>query len=619
MKIIDIGWVPIKLGKSLPIQGRLWMSRLVCIVVILLGPAAVVLLLKPLSLGLSENDTRAAVEHHLAKVNLPLMQQGEGGSSTAVAKELLPPDYLESPAPGPWKNLTLNSIESESLRLGLVEFEKSRFREAVIHFQRATHYESREAWLPFYHLGITEFRLKEYLSAKQSLTDALRRLNLLEREIAPIEWAAARIAILRSLGIVTHRGGHQPEDEAEALHYFKLAIGGLELYERRIVYSKRYLFKIAPLGIDSFDVWNNLVWGYISSPNGTKAYNMAYPLATPFEQDYCLDYPLAIEESPFYWEIEGCLDQSEPLHLCWAYLNLGCVYFANKDLYEDVSTDFRASLSALAYNVAWLIANYGSTSPQAPSRMERAAQFLGLASTFSDQNSDCERRILALSRYIAFQDPAYRGLVADAIYGKYGLQFSPKNLEGFDRDDAGRIIWRLYLRWHALLRHGRPEEMMKEVEWQMAYSGDFYATFAAWKREVHIQFRDTLTEEMKKRQEQGRDSEALGIQRWRAPYLDSSWRWKAWGNWLGFVFSRSSLFWKLLAIFWIGVVLFSWIFHRAVLVPYLIYTTDYYRNEYRKRGLPTAEMIRREETRRRAANLGTDLEFEVSAKTNGLR
>ncbi len=612
MKIIGIGWIPIKLGNSLPIQGRLWISRLGCIGIALLGPAAFLLQLRPFVPSLAAEDTRRIVEKRLADIDLPLLK-GVASSPTGIS----PPGYLESPAPAPWRNPLLDSIGSESLRLGLAEFDKSHFREAANHLRKATSDGSRETWLPFYHLGITELRLKEYMSAMQSLTEALRLLNLSKREIEPLEWAAARIAILRALGIVTHRSGNEAKNEAEALRYFKLAVGGLRDYEGNIVYSRKHLFKFDFLDIDSFDIWNTLVWGYIHSPIGTEIYDTEYPLATPFDQDDCLDNASVNEENPFHWEIEQCIANNEPLHLCRAYLNLGCVYSANRDFYEGENNEFRATLARLAYNVAWLITSYGfdSLQDEAPTPVERVSRFLELASEFSDGNSECEQRVLDLSRYLAFQNPKHRSLVSDAVVEKDGAPFESQDLENIGRESAELLLWRLYIRWQGLLRQEKPGQMITEVDEQLPFAGDFYAFLSAWKREVKKEFRDALAKEIMKELEQGRSSRALGIQRWRAPYLGSSWPWKARITWLGVVFSRSALFWMVLTVVWVVFLGISWLLHRGVVVPYLIYTTDYYLNEYRKRKLPTAEVIQREEARKRAAIRGHSTETKNPSGT----
>ncbi len=44
-------------------------------------------------------------------------------------------------------------------------------------------------------------------------------------------------------------------------------------------------------------------------------------------------------------------------------------------------------------------------------------------------------------------------------------------------------------------------------------------------------------------------------------------------------------------VLWLGLSLAAWLVHRGIVVPYLVYTTDYYLNEYRMRQLPAASEL----------------------------
>ncbi len=583
---LDLGgaWEPGRLGRSIPLAAGMRRSRLaglgVAVLALAVASGGVYRLLRPAGLALSADETRRVVYDRLERLTLPPWTPG--GELPPIAL----PDAHPTPPPPPWPGAhpgdaplpaearqrldgSLRLLEEDALAAA------GRLRRLVR--QRPGHWGSR------YNLGVSLLRAGLWDDAVEHLDEALLRLRGLEEPYgARPEHQAAVIHNRYALGHALLANGRC----VQAIRTIKFGIralrGFLEAGELE-VYGRYLPFTVAPTSLDSYSTWLLLARAYAECKGRYPAeYFRDHPDAKDFRAAEYADPDTAeIRDGPFPNELAACIADNGETSRCWALSNLNLIYFASRQAYPRRGVEPSAGLeplwprmAAIAYEIARLAAE------REPDR-RGAATYLQQARILNRSGADAtlDQRIDQLGRYLAREirdftllaDP-YRGTAIAAL--PFAGADSAEEIKG--------MAWVLKERCEGHLRERNPAGISADVDRvrQTLAASEHLASLDRWQKQVTKTLRQRLLEAMATERRRGDHATAAAVRDFRADFLGERWPWHARRAWID-----SGLIFRALA--WLAFLLAAagawWLVHRYVVYPYLLYTRDYYRTEFRHR------------------------------------
>gem|GEM_PF-4105954 len=350
------------------------------------------------------------------------------------------------------------------------------------------------------------------------------------------------------------------------------------------VYDRRLPFSVVEAGIDSPTAWATLASAYdLCEGRFPRDYENRYRRPQDFAAEYRhTDLP-EVRQGPFPGSLADCATARKEAisSRCWAYSNLNkaawgtASYFPKRDdamVGRGLNRSLLPSLARLAYEIAWHAAGTQKDRQQAATylvyaeRIDREAKVPGFA-----------ERIAALGSFIAPITKDYSLLAepwrrSDLNTLTLDTGMKPKDLKG--------AAWALQERWIDHLRNGDPKRMIEEIDAQMGRAGPYGSSLQSWKDEAQKKLRETLTTAMLTERSNGNLAEALAIRDLEVPWLGPGWSAQAFRAWLSW---KIWLRWVTLLLIWLLVTAVVWLFHRLMVFPYLVYSTDFYRLEHRRR------------------------------------
>lgn len=581
MRLFDgfgLAWSPRRLGRSLPVYRRLWVSRGVVAAVALLGLLAAMSCARraawagvdaePLSAAEAEPLARDAV----ARVDLPHWAPGE---------ELPPgerPDPMPPPLPPPWSGPAVTGgLSGEALDLhqrGLAAWAEGDPIGAAGLLEAAAQ-AAPAAWQPKYHAALALYAAGERPGAVEHLDRADRLLRNQVRTLPAV--AAAEAVTLSALAAVAVE-----DDCLLAVNAARRAMAALERYRRAAAtaYDRAVPFPLPEAGIDSLHLWRRLADSYRRCDRPYSEYQRWMRGrggdAAPFR---ATEYPAVtaeVRQGPFPAQLAACIEADDPRLPCWALSNLNRVDARVRLLYPregaeavPLARQHAEGLAALAFDVAWLAAQHEDDAAHATERLRRAAQ-LPLPA-----DSPAAARIGALARHLAPGTGDYSFLAAEWRGRPAGeLELVP----GQAPEDVKGIAWAVSEAWIGRARAGRPDELVAAAEAWRPRAGPYGESLGAWLGEVRQRWRRALAAEVRHRRDNGDLAAARGLYE-----LDGGWLGEEWPPLVAALGPSTLALWVGIGLGWLAAVAAAWQVHRRVVVPYLLYTTDVYREEYRRR------------------------------------
>jgi hypothetical protein len=504
---------------------------------------------------------------------------------------------------GPVGDLPLSGRALEYSTQGREQLQAGNLESAVTSFLRAA--KLQPTWEVFYSAGVTLLEAGEPEAAADKFGEAEARLQPLSAT-----GSSSSPAVFAALVATRYAAGHahlQLLDCLEAIFNLRRSVGALDAYVSAggaFVHDRQHPFQVGEAGTDNYAVWATLATAYERCEG---KFPSDYERRHSRKQDFAQEYPsadrLEVRDGPFSNALAACISDGPASRFarCWAYSNLNKPVWASRRYFAQAEEEtvgkglppsVLSNLTRLVYNVAWLGADTQKDRARASTylgyaaRLDRKARVPGL-----------DGRIASLGRYLAPSTKDYSFLAEswrqrDLTSITLDASLKPEDLKG--------AAWALQERWLAHLRSGRPDLMVEEVEAQISRAGTYGESLSAWKDEVQRKLRDTLLTAMQTEHRNGNIVDALSIREFRAPWLGPGWSSRALRAWLTWsVWFR----WVYLLLFWLLIASVTWLCHSLVIVPYLVYTTDYYRSEH----------LRRHTERRREAKPFTREEIKLAA------
>lgn len=569
-------WSHRRLGRSLPIYRTLWASRLAVLAVALLalllaahcaGRAAFAGVDSPLSPAEAEAVASAAV----ADVELPHWVPGEPLPPAERPPFAAPPPPPAWPGADPTGRL---SGEAERLHAaGLADLGQGRVVEAANALLAAAE-RAPGKWSPRYHAGLALLAADHRDVAAGALAEAEKALGATGAR----RWRDPAVAAAETVTLSASSAAAD-DDCLASVNRARLAVAALERYRGAAdvaAYDRKLPFAVLEAGIDSPHVWNRLADAYQRCDRPYSNYRARWPQAASFRET---EYPAVTEEvssGPFPAQLADCIDDADPALSCWALSNLNKVYARARILYpqagkpsSELARDHAEGLARLAYNAAWLASRDEDDRPRALDALARATRLpLPADSEMSDLVGALFRHLAPETGDYSFLVGPYRGQPEDAL-SLEGVR-APEEVKG--------IAWALSDRWIGQVRAGRPGEAIAAAEaWRHA-AGTYGASLGEWIEAVREHFREALAAEVRTRRANGDLPTAAGLYE-----LDTPWLGDEWPPLLAALGAGTLGTWLLIALGWLAVVAAAWAVHRLVVVPYLLDTTDLYREEFQRR------------------------------------
>lgn len=591
-----MSWSPHALGRSLPVDERLrpWRRGLAAV-----AAGVAVVLVVALWFGqrpsvdepLDPAAADALARGILARVELAPWDPGPPLEATPEP----PPPELEPPPPWdeipPWDRLPGDALGDLSRSRSELEAGQP-VRAATLALRAAS--DAPSAWLPRYQAGLALLAARDPAAAADELERARVRLPETRRDDQRL--VAARIATYLALGQAL-----APDDCLGAIGWFKQAVGTLPTYMEAadvLVYDADLPFTIEPLGRSSHEPWLALIETYARCP----AYPERYAgRSKDFRTEYRNPEADAVVRGPFPDELAACIRTSEnnrgdaPAR-CWQISNLNRLAMANRRHLPDPATGAPPEVDPTAAGEPQALARLAESLARAllaadsDAARDRAPTYLDTALAYARRTQDraLEQRIVQLGRHLAPVTGDY-SVLAHRFRGR-----SPESLEltgDTSPEEVKGIAWHLSQRWQRQLAAGDVDVLFDEVTAQRRSAGPHGASLAVWSERSRETLRQALVTEMRQRRDNGDLAGATAIRDLDAPYLGADWEsaaaagWRPWGTWL---------FW---AGVWLLLVLALAALYRLVVVPYALYTTDFYREEFSRRH-EASKKARRAFTRR---------------------
>lgn len=574
-------WSPRRLGRSLPLHRRLWLSRGIAIAVTVLmggwvlweGLAAVFPAVEP------EPDAEHVVIRHVKHMELPRWDPGPG------LPEAERPPWEAFPPPSLWRGGPVGDppLSGRALELaaqGRRELQEGNLEAAATSYLRAANLQP--TWEVLYSTGLTLLEAGDPELAADKFGEAEARLQQLSAAGAsgPV-YHAALVATRYAAG-----HAHLQFDCLDAIFHLRRSVRALDDYVDAggaFVRDRQRPFRVSEAGIDNLAVWATLARAYERCEG---KFPDEYERRWKRKQDFAQEYQRAdreVRDGPFANELAACVagGAASRSSRCWAYSNLNKPVWASRTYYarddeetvgKGLSPSVLDSLARLVYDAAWLAADAEEDRARASTylgyaaRLDRKAKVPGLAS-----------RIATLGRHLAPTTKDYSFLAEpwrrrDLTSLTLDARLKPEDLKG--------AASALQERWLRHLRSGRPELMVEEIDAQVRRAGSHGRSLLSWKDEVQEKLRETLVTAMQTERRNGNFAAALAIREYKAPWLGPGWSSHAFRAWLTWsVWFR----WVYLLLLWLLLVSAVWLVHRLVVFPYLVYTTDSYRLEHQRR------------------------------------
>lgn len=576
------GWRPGRLGYSIPLAEGMWRSRLVGLTIGLIAFVAINLgihrLYYPQIYSMSATEARQAVHDQLGGLNLPVWDPGGQLSRVALPHPHLPPLPPSWPGSHP-ADMPLSAEFQQRLDQGrrLIQADSTAAAGRLNSLVRLR----PQHWAVRYNLGISLLHASLWKDAAHHLGKALQRLEGLEEKYDQrAEHQAAIIYNRYALGRALLEDGNCVRSIRTIKSGIRSLTRFLEVSELE-VYDRYLPFTVAPTSFDSSSMWLLLTHAYVGCEGSYPAeYFRRYPDAGDFlASEYSDPYTSEIQEGPFPNELSWCIANNGSESRCWALAQLNRIYYASRQLYPDLYGEAPASLqpfwprmAAIAYEIARLAAERD---------LDRrgAAIYLRQAAILSHGSADnaLSQRITDLGRYLAaeFRDFSYLAVPYRYIATEdlpFAETTSPEELKG--------LAWQLKERCETHLRKGNPEAISAAIaQVQRALEGSGHLpSLDQWQRQTETALQDRLLRAMAERQRYS--PTAVAIRDYRADFLGVDWPSRARQAWidLGLIF-RGVLY----LTFFLATIAAWWLIHRYVVYPYLLYTCDYYKTEFRHR------------------------------------
>lgn len=574
-------WSPRQLGRSLPVHRRLWFWRAVAIAVTALvgiwalrqGLAAASPEVEP------DPNPEAVVVRHLAALEVPPWDPG-----AALPASERPPWEAFSPPPywrgGPVGDPPLAARAAQLMARGRREAQAGNPEAAATSFVRAANLSGN--WQVLYSAGLALHAAGDFEVAGERLARADQRLQELASDgtvrIGP-RFHAAQIATRYAAGLAALEF-----DCLDAIFHLRRAVRALDDYvdaDGAFVRDRRRPFHVREARLDNHAVWATLARAYDRCEGKFPA---EYERRRGSAQDFAQEYRSAgreVADGPFAKALAACVAGPTRTSRCWAYSNLNKPVWASRLYYarpdaesvgKGLEPNVLDSLTRLVYDAAWLAAGTEDDRTRASTylgyaaRLDRQAEVPGLAN-----------RIAALGRHLAPTTKDYSFLAEP--WRRQDLTALTLTA-GMKPEDVKGAAAALRERWISFLRAGQPKIIVQEGESQLLRAGPHGESLRAWLNETQAAFRQTLIAAMHTERANGNLSTALAIRDFDAPWLGPEWPDEASDAWITWPIR---LRWIGLAFLWLLVTAVVWLFHRLVVFPYLVYTTDFYRLEHQRR------------------------------------
>ncbi len=575
-------WSPQRLGRSLPIYRPLWISRIVVIALTLIATAlAATYAYRGFDLAsepLAPDAGERLIAKRLAQLELAPWAPGPPLAETEAPEWLpaKPPPLWQGPHPAERAvSGNAGSLVAQARR----DLAADNPQAAATRFLRAG--DLQPTWEIYYSTGLALLRAGDYRRALPQWAKAVRRFEDLDA-------AGSRSAGHYATGIATRYGAGltalTDRDCLHAIEHLRRAVHLLRRYvevEGALVYDRKLPFRVAEADLDNHAVWSALAQAY-SECEGR--FPDAYPQKYG-DQDFSDEYDSAesdeVAQGPFAEGLAACVaaGNSAP-STCWAWSNLNKVlwssrsYLPEEDVEIKLEAPLAASLARLTYNAAWLVAssNYQEDRRQADRWLGYAARLdrLGAVAGLDQRIADLGRHLAPVTEnYSPLAEPWRRG---DLTQLTLDSDRTPEEIKG--------ISWALSERWFSHLDGERPDRMIEEVDGQVRNAGPFGESLREWRTDQQEQMQKALADEIRIQYGNGNRPAAAAIRDFRADWLGEGWKPRAVRAWIS----------PAMLVEWAGIFLvlaafaaIVWLVHRLVVFPYLVYTTDAYRLEHRRR------------------------------------
>ena len=576
-----LSWSPQRLGRSLPIYRPLWISRAVAVALTVAAAGfagwRADRVFDPRFEPLVPAEAERLVARRLAKLEIEPWAPGPPLSETEAPEWLAapPPPLWQGPHPG---ERPVSGAAATLIAQARRDLEEGDPQAAATRYLRAV--DQQPTWEVYYGAGLVLTRAGDYRRSRAQWAKAVRRFEDLEAAGAqsPAHYAA---------GIATRNGAGlaalADRDCVEGIEHLRRAVHLLRRYvevEGALVYDRKLPFQVAEAGLDNHSVWSALAQAY-------KECDGRFPRDYPEkygDQDFAAEYDSAdadeVAQGPFAAGLAACVaaGPSAP-STCWAWSNLNKVLWSSRSyLPEDggagLEPRLAASLARLTYNAAWLAADSEHREDR-----RRADRWLAYAARLDRVGAveGLDRRIAELGRHLAPVTENYSPLAelwrrVDLTELTLEVDRSPEEIKG--------IAWALSERWLDHLEGERPERMLVEVDAQVRNAGTFGESLREWRAAVQERMRKALADEIRIQYANDNRAAALAIRDFRAPWLGEGWPSRSYRAWVSPAMVAG---WAAVFLVWAGFTAGVWLVHRLVVYPYLVYTTDAYRLEHRRR------------------------------------
>ncbi|HKH44707.1 MAG TPA: hypothetical protein VKM72_08595, partial [Thermoanaerobaculia bacterium] len=527
---------------------------------------------------LGESEAEQLVSQHLAKAPLPQWDPGPSlPKADLPAREPFPPPPLWQA--GPIGDAPLEGRALELAAQGREDFANGNFQAAATRLLDASRLQP--TWEVQYDAGLSLLAAGDSQLAAQKLVAAEERLLVLANSDTPA-FHAAQVATPYAAGIA-----FLEFDCIDAIFRLRRAVRPLQDYADAAgtpVYNRQLPFRVREAEVDSPTAWATLARAY----DGCEGkFPRDFESRYERQQDFAAEYKRAdipeVREGPFAGSLADCVAAGKETisSRCWAYSNLNKAawgarsYFPQSDeapVGRGLDRTLLPSLARLAYEIAWHAAGTEKDRQQAgtylvyAARIDRQAKVPG----FADRIAELGRYIAPITKNYSLLAEPWRRRDLNTL--TFDANMKPEEIKG--------AAWALQERWGGHLRDGDPKLMMEEIDSQISRAGPHGASLQSWKAEVQEKLRETLATAMLTERTNGNLPAALAIRDLAAPWLGSGWSAQAFRAWLTW---KVWLRWAFLLLVWLLATAAVWFFHRLVVFPYLVYSTDYYRLEHQRR------------------------------------
>jgi len=576
-------WNPLVLGESLPIARGMkisrWFGRSLLLASLLAAVWKAHALYNPELVDVASEST--AIDA-LKRVDLPLWELG-GRLRTGK-----PPQPMPTPrAPlWSWADPAVYGVDSET-QAAIQAFEDGEPDEAEYLFRKLA--DSSGAWQPRYNqaislaqLGLVDRALFVLEEAAEELTSA--RYSGLDRDPAYLSaW------IVNHYALAEIRLQHEPDECLGPIRDLKRAVGRLETFVRSdgVRAAGRELpFRLSPTKLNSYDVWLRLNELYLQCEDYPAEY-FGRRFGTERYRDQRVANPdLSLNsEGLFSQQANICWGNDGQTRDCWWRLNYNYLHWQSRTMTAALNPAFSANwptLARLYQHLASILAKEDRSS-DALSLLSTTSKLVQAAEPDLDaaEKQEWQESLEALALYIAVGGDDTTPERYAALGEPYqGRALADLELDGAEDWQLKGMSYALSQRWQEQVRGGEMDKMYEEIQ---AARGQIPARYfnslkSWWEDEVQPEFRARLVRVIGEERSNSPER-ALAVRDFRSAYMGDGWPLRS--SWVWLAPHWPALLFRLL----IGMLFFGlWaLVHRYVVYPYLLYNTNYYESEFRRR------------------------------------